>query len=69
MLPIFYISSDAIDVDVTKDLTRYSRMVNADIFTELSANVDCIAWDIDTDADDVDTCHEQFFNKFTQVYE
>ena len=37
-LPIFYISSDAIDIDVTKDLPRYSQMVNAERLTELSAN-------------------------------
>ena len=44
-------------------------MVNAEIITELSANVNCIAWDIDTDSDDVDTFHGQFINKYTQVYD
>ena len=54
---------------LTKNIPRYLRMVNADTFTELSANVDCIAWDIDNHSDDVDTCHEQFVNKFTQLYD
>ena len=55
-LSIFYISSVVIDIEVTMDLPSYSRTVNAERLTELSANFKCIEWDIDTDSDDVDTC-------------
>ena len=57
---LFYIASDVvIDVDVAKDLSRYSRMMNAERLTELSVNLDCIEWDLDTDSDDGDTCYGQ----------
>ena len=57
----YFISSDVIDV--TTDLTLYSLMINAERLTKLSANLDGIESDIDTDSGDTDTCYGIFINK------
>ena len=62
-MPIFYIPSDVIDVDVTTNLPRNSCMINAERLTTLTANLDCINLAFDTDSDDVDTCYGKFINK------
>ena len=57
------------DEFLNRDLSRYSRMVNTERLTVLSANLDCIELNIDTDSDDVGKCYEKCIKKVAHVYD